>query len=53
MPSHYIVPEYPFVLNQQVTRERAYRDWANKNAEHTPIEFAKWLIKLVEINNEV
>ena len=50
IPDHYLVPEYPFLLTAHATRERAYRDWANKDSSKTNLKFAQWLINLIEIN---
>lgn len=52
MPEFFQVPEIPFQLVQQTSRQVAYRDWANRDRSKTNLEFAKWLIKLVRINNE-
>ena len=47
MPSHYVIPEYPFRL----TMRGKLTKWSKTNGnDKTPIEFAKWLIKTVEIN---
>lgn len=53
MPKHYLVPEFPFDLIGHVGKEKTYREWANKDASITPLEFCKWLIELVRINNEI
>lgn len=52
IPTHYIVPELPFILVPRASSSVRNRDWAISNRQDTCIGFAKWLIKLVEINNE-
>lgn len=54
MPEYYVIPEIEFRLIAQYNHNRTviWHRLSKHGKSATPIDLAKWLIKLVEINND-
>lgn len=50
MPGYYRVPELPFKLEQYGREKQIFENMSHNMRSHTTIDFAKWLINLVKIN---
>lgn len=53
MPDHYLIPDLPFELIPRVSSQVRLKEWANKCRHDTCLNFAKWLVNLVTLNERV
>jgi len=52
MPAHYKLPEIPFSLKMQGKEKQIFENMSHFDRHRTTLEFATWLIKLIEVNHE-